>query len=143
MKLVMRVGIAAAVLAAAVVIPAAPASAQVASRCGGPAEFTVCAMVEVSANGNWRAIGSLKDNTSGNDTVAVQAFAQFLPIGEPWHTMQPASVRVELNNYALTATPWFPCVKGILQAQINWNYKNGQRRGSMESPDIFETPCFP
>jgi hypothetical protein len=75
--------------AAVVIIPAAPASAQVASRCEAPAEFTVCAMVEFNANGSWRAI------------------------------------------------------QGIVRAHITWNYKDGQRRGSMDSPVVWETPCYP
>ena len=140
MKFVLTVAIAVAVLAA-LVIPAAPASANSQhSTCSsvGPDWAKRCVALEFSG-ASLRAIGSLND-LAGNGTVAVFAFVQYkyTSCGDcGWSTRPDTSPRLEARGFVLTATPWMGQVpKNSYRAVLNWNYRNGQNSGRIVSPIV-------
>lgn len=129
-RIVTRIAIAAVVLVAAI-IPAAPAAADSWSNCDDYGPFVACIVLE-GDQGSLRAFGSLEDQTTGNDVVAVVARLWYYsgPVPDLADTSPPALA----NDYALTATRWFKCKPGSYLAQLDWNYK-GQQTGTIFVPD--------
>jgi hypothetical protein len=128
MNNVARAVVAAIVAAVAIVVPAVPASAAPFSGCTSDEGFRVCVQLQRSYIGNYRGIASIEDKTSGDDIVAVMVFVE-VNVGAGWKVLSPPGPRVELNDYALTATVWYPCINGSWMVRANYNYRNGQVRG--------------
>jgi hypothetical protein len=122
-RMVMGIATAVAILAGAV-IPATPASAnELNSRCEGT---TVKRCVALEFTDNYysvRAIGSLQDNTSGDDTVAVVVHLWNFD-GDNWRRIETSRPSLA-NNYALTATGYHLCRtgRGTWLADLEWSYK--------------------
>lgn len=137
MKLVTRLATAAAAVAA-VVLPAAPASANsLFSTCDSvnPNYAKRCVVLEFSDLGPVRGYGSVED-LNGAGTVAAYVFVQIRRCTTcDWITVIPGT-RTEAANYTLTATPWRACEEGRYRAVLNWNYRNGQATGRIFSPSI-------
>jgi hypothetical protein len=128
-------GIVATVLTTlALVAPSAPASAGVRyPHCEGVTGER-CVELWFNDDHGVRAVGSLRDDTWGNDTVAVVAYLEVLrltPQGRWYWKVIAESPRAEANNYVLTATAWKQCRSETYRARVNWNYKRGQNTGTI------------
>jgi hypothetical protein len=130
---------------ALVVVPGSPASADlIYPTCEGVTGER-CVVLQTNNEHEIRVVGSLEDDTWGNDTVAVVAYLEVLeltPAGRWRWRVIAESQRVEGNNFALTATAWKPCRSETYRGRINWNYKRGQNTGSLvTTPDYRISGC--
>jgi hypothetical protein len=133
----------AGVLALAVVgvlaAPAAPASADLGGSCFGSQPMFCLAWETDSAN-HIRALASLEDRSSGDDTVAVVAYLDWWDGGRYANLFE--SPRVEGNNYVLAVTPW-ACRAGYFRVRLNWNWRHGALTGSWAIDNIPHSACTP
>ncbi|TDD60113.1 hypothetical protein E1293_45970 [Actinomadura darangshiensis] len=127
-KKMLRLAVAGTAVAGAVVLPAQAALA---------ADYSVGAGVGVDAGANYvTAQGTITDNTSGNDSVAVQTYIQRLLSVGSWVTVATGPRVTGVNAATSTVSPQ-PCVNGAsYRAMVNWNWNNLARGTSYSGSKV-------
>ncbi|MFC9970854.1 hypothetical protein ACFVH6_08120 [Spirillospora sp. NPDC127200] len=91
------------------------------------APYAVGAAMSITpASNRIAASGTIRDNTSGNDFVAVQTFIQRLD-ARGWVTVVTGARRTGVNT-ATSSIGWRSCTNGrVYRVKVNWNWNNTAR----------------